>query len=195
MLNKIVIAAVSTSALLFAAQASAHSTASEIDQQQYEQSVMIAQGMKTCQLTPDEAKTLKTQAAAIAELESKYRANGLQSWELNTLATKLHTLRVSINTLTKNSTTCSGSTTERDLQPGVIGRSDASRIPRTTDGRGSRDAVYRAVKRSNTGDRFEATFGLPFSFVLSWGRGLGEIFCFAASFVGKDFAKYFSKPP
>lgn len=141
MIKQIAITVLSVSALLVSYQASAHNTASEIDKQQSEQAAMIAQGMKTCQLTAKEAKALKTVQYEIAALEKKYRYGGLQSWELNTLTSKLHTARVEINKLTKNSTTCNSHVTDRDLQPGVIGRSDASRIPRTTDGRGTENVV------------------------------------------------------
>lgn len=141
MIKQIAITVLSVSALLVSYQASAHNTASEIDKQQSEQATMIAQGMKTCQLTPTEAKSLKTIQSGIAALETKYRHGGLQSWELNTLTSKLHNARVEINKLTKNSTTCNSRVTDRDLQPGVIGRSDTSRIPRTTDGRGTRGVV------------------------------------------------------
>ncbi|PWQ97633.1 hypothetical protein [Leucothrix pacifica] len=139
--KKIAMTVLSASALLFTYQASAHNTSSEIDKQQHEQAVMIAQGMKTCQLTPEEAKSLKAMQSSIAALEKKYRYGGLQSWELNTLASKLHNARVEINKLTKNSTTCNGRVTDRDLQPGVIGRSDASRISRTMEGRGTENVV------------------------------------------------------
>ena len=141
MFKKIVVTTVSISALLLAFQASAHSSASKIDKQQKEQAVMIQQGMKNCKLTVKEAKSLKTTQDSIAALEKKYRVNGLQSWELKTLGSKLHESRVQINKLTKNSSTCNGTVTDRDLQPGVIGRSDASRIPRTTDGRGTENVV------------------------------------------------------
>lgn len=141
MFKKIAMTAVSVSALVFTVQASAHNSGSEINKQQKEQSVMISQGIKTCKITPDEAKKLKKRQSTIAALEKKYRANGLQSWELKTLTSKLHDARVEINKLTKNSTTCNGRTTARDRQPGVIGRSDASRIPRTTDGRGTENVV------------------------------------------------------
>ena len=139
--KQIAMTVLSVSALLFTYQASAHNSGSEIDKQQKEQATMIAQGMKTCQLTPEEAKSLKTIQSGIDAIEKKYRYGGLQSWELKTLTSKLHDSRVQINKLTKNSTTCNGSTTDRDLQPGVIGRSDASRIPRTTDGRGTENVV------------------------------------------------------
>lgn len=139
--KQIVMTVLAASALLGSYQASAHNTASEIDKQQHEQAVMIAQGMKTCQLTTKEAKSLKAIQNSIAALEKKYRYNGLQSWELNTLATKLHNARVEINKLTKNSTTCNGRATNRDLQPGVISRTDPTRITRTTDRRGPESVV------------------------------------------------------
>ena len=141
MTKNIAMTVLSATALLFSFQASAHSSGSEVDKQQKEQAVMIAQGMKNCKLTPKEAKSLKTIQSGIDALEKTYRHDGLQSWELKTLTSKLHDSRVQINKLTQNSTTCNGSVTDRDLQPGVIGRSDASRIPRTTDGRGTENVV------------------------------------------------------
>jgi len=142
MFKHIAIAVITTSGLLLSAQVSAHQSESEIDKQQKEQAVMIKQGIKTCQLTKKEAKTLNATQDSIAALEKKYRKNGLQTSELKTLTSKLHDARVQINKLTKNSTTCRPSAeTPRDRQEGVIKRTDPSRIPRTTDGRGTENVV------------------------------------------------------
>ncbi|PID45177.1 MAG: hypothetical protein CSB47_09930 [Proteobacteria bacterium] len=142
MFKKFAITAVSITALVMSAQASAaRYSSSEIDQQQKEQAVMIAQGIKTGMLTPSEAKQLKTQQQTIAALEKKYRANGLQSWELKTLSSKLHEARIQINKLTKNNVNCKGQADGRRRQPVVIGRCDGSRQPRTTDGRGTKGVV------------------------------------------------------
>ena len=110
MLKQITITTFAITALLVSMQASAanqhHSKGKGIDKEQRQQAAMIKQGIKTCQITPREAKTLKTTQKRIAKLERKFKKNGLRSWERRTLISKLHSARVQINTLTKNRANC-----------------------------------------------------------------------------------------
>ena len=112
MFKKIAITTIAASALLFSMQASAagyghhNKRDAGINKEQREQSVMIQQGIKTCQITPAEARTLKDTQKRISRLESKFKANGLSRWESQTLHNKLHAARVEINKLTKNRTNC-----------------------------------------------------------------------------------------
>jgi len=111
MFKRIAITAVAASALLVSMQASAagghhHKRDAGINKEQREQSVMIQQGIKTCQITPAEAKTLKATQKRIARTEKRFKSNGLSRWETKTLHSRLHAARVEINRLTKNSTNC-----------------------------------------------------------------------------------------
>ena len=111
MFKRIAITAVAASALLVSMQASAagghhHKRDAGINKEQREQSVMIQQGIKTCQITPAEARTLKATQKRIADLERKFKSNGYSRWELQTLKNKLHSARVEINRLTKNRSNC-----------------------------------------------------------------------------------------
>ena len=110
MFKKIAMTAVAASTIAMSMQASAnnnhHRHNAAIDKEQREQAVMIQQGVKTCQITPAEAKQAYSTHQRIARMESKFKANGLSRWERQTLNEKLHAARVEINQLTKNRTTC-----------------------------------------------------------------------------------------
>ena len=112
MFKKIAITTIAASAILFSMQASAaghghhNKRDAGINKEQHQQSVMIQQGIKTCQITPAEARTLKNTQRRINSLESKFRANGYSRWESQTLHNKLHAARVEINKLTKNRVNC-----------------------------------------------------------------------------------------
>jgi len=77
-----------------------------VNREQRQQAVMIQQGIRTCQITPREARVLNKQQSRIRKAERKLRRNGLKRWEANTLKISLHTARVQINRLTKNRKTC-----------------------------------------------------------------------------------------
>lgn len=111
MFKKIAITTIAASALLVSMQASAagghhHKRDGGVNKEQREQSVMIQQGIKTCQITPAEARTLKSTQRRIAGLERKFKSNGFSRWEIKTLHAKLHAARVEINRLTKNRSNC-----------------------------------------------------------------------------------------
>ena len=107
MFKKIAMTTIAASTLLISMQASAHNKhESSVNQEQREQATMIQQGIKTCAITPNEARQLKSTQQRIAKLERTFKANGLSKWERKTLQDKLHAARVDINKLTKNRSTC-----------------------------------------------------------------------------------------
>lgn len=109
MFKHIAMTTVATAALFVSLQASAYSPNNghdSINKEQREQAVMIQQGIKTCEITPREAQTLRATQSRIAAMEKKFKANGMRSWERKTLQEKLHAARVEINQFTKNRTTC-----------------------------------------------------------------------------------------
>lgn len=83
-----------------------HTPALWINKEQREQAGMIKQGIKTCRITPNEARRLQNQQQDIRRLEQKLRRDGLTQWELKTLKSRLHNARTNINRLTKNNVTC-----------------------------------------------------------------------------------------
>jgi hypothetical protein len=110
MFKKIAITTIAASALLFTMQASAsgghHKNDASINKEQRTQAVMIQQGIKSCKITPSEARKARSTQKRIAILEKKFKANGMSRWERDTLKKKLHAARVEINQLTQNRTTC-----------------------------------------------------------------------------------------
>jgi len=77
-----------------------------VNKEQRQQATMIAQGVRTCQITPREAGKLNRQQARIRKAERRMRKDGLQRWERMNLKNRLHKARVQINSLTKNSKQC-----------------------------------------------------------------------------------------
>lgn len=127
MLKQIVITGVAAAGLILSAQASAHQNNNHtshinnghshhqpaprpakfnVNREQRQQATMIRQGINTCQITPKEAKKLKSDQKRINKMEKRMRRDGLQKWERNKLKTVLHTARVKINRLTKNAKNC-----------------------------------------------------------------------------------------
>ncbi len=83
-----------------------HAPAFRVNQEQRQQATMIKQGIKTCRITPKEARRLQNEQQDIKRLEQKMRRGGLTQWERNTLKSHLHNARVNINRLTKNNVKC-----------------------------------------------------------------------------------------
>ena len=132
MIKQFIISSVAAAGLLVSAQATAHNTGGtvvwnnsahghshshhvkpqrrapkfRVNKEQREQAQMIKQGIKTCQITPAEAKILNKQQKRINKAESRMRADGLQRWERQKLKQRLHNARVQINKLTKNNKKC-----------------------------------------------------------------------------------------
>jgi len=110
MFKKIALTTVAASTLLISMQASANNYhnkhAASINKEQREQATMISQGIRTCEITPAEARTLRSTQKRIATMESKFKRDGLTRWERQTLNEKLHAARVEINRMTKNRSTC-----------------------------------------------------------------------------------------
>ena len=132
MIRNIIITSVAAAGLLLSAQASAHNSNNvtwkngahghghshnvkpqkrrapkfRVNKEQREQAQMIKQGIKTCQITPSEAKTLNKQQNRINKAERKMRKDGLRRWERQKLKQRLHNARVQINKLTKNRKKC-----------------------------------------------------------------------------------------
>ena len=77
-----------------------------VNREQRQQATMIAQGIKTCQITQREAAKLNKQQKRIKKAERRMRKDGLQRWERMKLKTRLHNARVRINEFTKNSKKC-----------------------------------------------------------------------------------------
>ena len=127
MLKQLVITGVAAAGLILSAQASAHQNNNHtarvnnghshhqpaprrakfnVDKEQRQQANMIRQGINTCQITPKEAKRLRSDQKRINKMEKRMRRDGLQKWERNKLKTILHTARVKINRFTKNAKNC-----------------------------------------------------------------------------------------
>lgn len=140
MFKQIFITGVAATSLMLSAQVSAHQNNSRtahvnnghshhqpaprrakfnVNREQREQANMIKQGIKTCQITPQEAQKLKSQQNRIKKAEKRMRRDGLQRWERMDLKSRLHTARVKINKLTKNSKRCR--TNRRHHRPGHNG--------------------------------------------------------------------------
>lgn len=126
MFKKVALATLATSAIVFSMQASAaghghgyHKRDAQINKEQREQAVMIQQGIKTCQITPAEARTLRNTQSQINKLEGRFKANGLTPWESQTLLNKLHSARVQINKLTKNRDNCHSKYRSKDRRHGA----------------------------------------------------------------------------
>lgn len=77
-----------------------------VNKEQRQQATMISQGIKTCKITPTEAKVLNKQQKKIQKTEQRLRQDGLSRWETNLLQTSLKSARIQINKLTKNRSTC-----------------------------------------------------------------------------------------
>lgn len=134
MIKQVLITSIAAAGLLLSAQASAHSSGGEVtvwnnsahghthkhhvkkvrrapprynvNNEQHQQATMIAQGIKTCQITPKEAAKLNKKQSKIRKAERRMRKDGLQHWERMKLKTRLHNARVQINRLTKNGKQC-----------------------------------------------------------------------------------------
>lgn len=130
MLKQVIITGITAAGLLLSMQASAHQVNSHgsrvnnnhshnnyqpvrrapppfnVNKEQREQATMIAQGVKTCQITPKEAQALYAQQNRIKKAEKRMRRDGLQNRERNTLKQRLHNARVKINNFTKNAKNC-----------------------------------------------------------------------------------------
>ena len=77
-----------------------------VNREQRQQAIMIKQGIKTCRITPREARVLNKQQSKIKKTERRLRKSGLTRWETSHLKNRLHTARVQINSFTKNRNTC-----------------------------------------------------------------------------------------
>lgn len=127
MLKQVVITGIAAMGLMLSVQASAHQSSSHtvrinhghsghhkpakppkfrVNREQREQANMIKQGIKTCQITPQEATKLNAQQNRIKKAERRMRKDGLQRWERSKLKQRLHNARVNINRLTKNAKNC-----------------------------------------------------------------------------------------
>ena len=110
MFKKIAMTTVAASVLLFSMQASASGGHNKHDagikKEQRTQSVMIQQGIKSCKITPSEAKKAMKTQRRISALKKRFKVNGMTHWERKTLQNKLHAARVEINQLTQNRSTC-----------------------------------------------------------------------------------------
>lgn len=127
MLKQVVITGIAAMGLMLSVQASAHQSNSHtvrinhghsghhqpvkppkfrVNREQREQANMIKQGIKTCQITPQEARKLNAQQNRIKKAERRMRKDGLQHWERSKLKQRLHNARVNINRLTKNAKNC-----------------------------------------------------------------------------------------
>jgi len=125
MLKTMIITSMAAAGLMLSAQVSAHQSDRtvrwhnshshshhhqppkfRVNKEQREQAMMIRQGIKTCQITPQEASRLYNQQNRIKRAEQRMRRDGLQKWERNKLKKRLHRARININRLTKNGKTC-----------------------------------------------------------------------------------------
>ena len=101
MFKKIMTAGVAVLGLVLTMQASAHHSRDNhrnhkpskpvfsVNKAQSIQANLIHRGVKNRSLTRFEEKKLRQEQNIIAHLERKYRHNGLQRWERNTLETRL----------------------------------------------------------------------------------------------------------
>lgn len=148
MIKQVLITSITAAGLLLSAQATAHNSGGSVtvwknasnshnhghkhhvkkvrrappkynvNREQRQQATMIAQGIKTCQITPREATKLNKRQAKINKTERRLRKHGLSYAESMKLKTSLHSARVQINRLTKNGKKCGRRAHKRSFKHG-----------------------------------------------------------------------------
>jgi len=77
-----------------------------VDKEQRQQARMIQRGIRSCQITPREARRLDRRQYQIQQTERRLKRHGLQRWEVKQLKRELGAAREQINRLSNNHRTC-----------------------------------------------------------------------------------------
>jgi hypothetical protein len=96
MKNKIALIAAAASALALSAGAASAQSWASINQRQANLDARIDAGLRSGELTRAEANTLRAEFRTVADLEMRYRANGLSQWERQDLDRRFDALSMRI---------------------------------------------------------------------------------------------------